>query len=354
MAAGWRCRRWQFVRMGWKCPQSTLGMQGPRVTCGNSGVQCETSSDVSHFGSTRFSSFSQLSLSFRRKRNPSNVPKILNLCNIAGKLLEESLVYNRTTRNEMILVSSIGLRLDLKTISTIFLFQIFSWCSCWCAIGSSNRAQLAGKWSSKRTPWTMTITLCTLRCRVMCWRNSKLIWIRWIASSTRFRWVNEASCQGIEWSLTLNHFQIAKSRVYLYEAICRLMAGASPGHTQELLDRSAHEQVRRNRSTFHCGGSGNAGNNGSITNGNGGNTDASRRCGQNNVSCVDGERERATAMYVACKYLPTPLLCLPGERAGMLAEAAKTLKKVGDRKKLKDCYQLMKTFGNATTTVTAN
>lgn len=131
------------------------------------------------------------------------------------------------------------------------------------------------------------------------------------------------------------------------------MAGAAPGHTQELLDRSTHEQVRRNRSTFHCGGSGNAANASANNNGIGVNADASRRCGAYNGSCVDGERERATAMYVACKYLPTPLLCLPGERAGMLAEAAKTLKKVGDRKKLKDCYQLMKSFGNATT-VTAN
>lgn len=148
-------------------------------------------------------------------------------------------------------------------------------------------------------------------------------------------------------------FQIAKSRLYLYEAICRLMAGAAPGHTQALLDRSAHEQVRRNRSTFHCGSSGNSSYAGTSNNGISGNTEASRRCGQNNGSCLDGERERATAMYVACKYLPTPLLCLPGERAGMLAEAAKSLKKIGDRKKLKDCYQLMKSFGN-TTTVTAN
>lgn len=130
------------------------------------------------------------------------------------------------------------------------------------------------------------------------------------------------------------------------------MAGAAPGHTQQLLDRSAHEQYRRNlRSAFHCGGS-----NGSNKNGNqelnNSNSVTRRSCGQTNGSNIDGERERATAMYVACKYLPTPLLCLPGERAGMLAEAAKTLKKIGNRKKLKDCYQLMKSFG--TTTVTTN
>lgn len=63
-----------------------------------------------------------------------------------------------------------------------------------------------------------------------------------------------------------------------------------------------------------------------------------------------GERERATAMYVACKYLPSPLLSSPGERAGMLAEAAKTLEKIGDRKKLNDCYQLMKSLGSSSVT----
>jgi len=51
-------------------------------------------------------------------------------------------------------------------------------------------------------------------------------------------------------------------------------------------------------------------------------------------------------MFVACKYLPNALLSSPGERAGMLAEAAKTLEKVGDKRKLKECYQLMKSLGN--------
>lgn len=55
-------------------------------------------------------------------------------------------------------------------------------------------------------------------------------------------------------------------------------------------------------------------------------------------------------MYVACKYLPAPLLSSPGERAGMLAEAAKTLEKIGDRKKLNDCYQLMKSLGSSSVT----
>lgn len=127
------------------------------------------------------------------------------------------------------------------------------------------------------------------------------------------------------------------------------MAGAAPGHTQELLDRSFHEQYRRNRSAFNCGGSPNK----DSQNNNNGETVSRRRCGQN-VVAVDGERERATAIYVACKYLPTPLLCLPGERAGMLAEAAKTLKRIGNRKKLNDCYQLMKSFRATTVPTNCN
>lgn len=146
---------------------------------------------------------------------------------------------------------------------------------------------------------------------------------------------------------------MAKSRVYLYEAMSRLMAGAAPGHTQELLDRSFHEQYRRkNHSTFHCGGSHKENQTNDTTDTNG--TTNRRLCGPNSILRVDGERDRATAMYVACKYLPTPLLCLPGERAGMLAEAAKTLKKIGNRKRLNDCYQLMQSFRATTVPTNCN
>lgn len=136
----------------------------------------------------------------------------------------------------------------------------------------------------------------------------------------------------------------------MYEAVSRLMAGAAPGYTQELLDRSFHEQHRRNnRSTFHCG-SGHKESPTQTTDDTSGTVVNRRRCISS--MSVDGERERAAAMYVACKYLPTPLLCLPGERAGLLAEAAKTLKKIGNRKKLNDCYRLMQSF--RTTTVPTN
>lgn len=60
---------------------------------------------------------------------------------------------------------------------------------------------------------------------------------------------------------------------------------------------------------------------------------------------MGSERQHAAALYMACKYLPGPLLSSPGERAGMLVEAAKTLERVGDKKRLQDCYRLMKALG---------
>ncbi|EDV41105.2 SREBP [Drosophila ananassae] len=120
----------------------------------------------------------------------------------------------------------------------------------------------------------------------------------------------------------------AQSRIYLYEAVCRLMAGASPCPTQQLLDRSLRSRYAH--SSIFCG---------------------SKDRRQQNFE--GGERERAAAMYVACKYLPPALLSSPGERAGMLAEAAKTLEKVGDKRKLKECYQLMKSLGSGIGSVKA-
>ncbi|XP_060866530.1 sterol regulatory element-binding protein 2-like isoform X2 [Metopolophium dirhodum] len=109
----------------------------------------------------------------------------------------------------------------------------------------------------------------------------------------------------------------ATAKVFLYEATARLMAGASPTKTQQLFDRSL-----RNRSTRHfviC------------------------TKGKGEQSTV-GLREHATALFMACKHLPMSLLSPPGIRAGMLAEAARTLEKIGDRKNLMQCYKLLKSI----------
>ncbi|GJQ64843.1 putative protein dimerization protein [Trypoxylus dichotomus] len=110
----------------------------------------------------------------------------------------------------------------------------------------------------------------------------------------------------------------AVSRVFLYEATSRLMAGAAPGRTQQLLDKSLRH--RHAKSSIICGK-------------------------DKNHQDLGGERQHATALYLACKHLPGQLLSSPGEKAGMLAEAAKTLERIGDKKKLQDCYRLMKTLG---------
>ncbi|XP_066583236.1 sterol regulatory element-binding protein 1 [Prorops nasuta] len=114
------------------------------------------------------------------------------------------------------------------------------------------------------------------------------------------------------------HIPSVLTRVFLYEATARIMAGAAPVKTQILLDRSLHHRI--SKTSIICG------------------KDRSQE--QNN-----GDREHAAALCLACRHLPTLLLASPGERAGMLAEAAKTLERIGDRKRLQECYKLMRQLG---------
>ncbi|XP_031842037.1 sterol regulatory element-binding protein 1 [Nomia melanderi] len=116
------------------------------------------------------------------------------------------------------------------------------------------------------------------------------------------------------------HIPSTLARVFLYEATARIMAGATPVKTQILLDRSLHH--KNSRSSIICG------------------KDRSQEQ-------YSGEREYAVALCLACRHLPALLLASPGERAGMLAEAAKTLERVGDRKRLQECYKLMRQLGPA-------
>ncbi|KAL7300175.1 hypothetical protein TKK_0007020 [Trichogramma kaykai] len=111
------------------------------------------------------------------------------------------------------------------------------------------------------------------------------------------------------------HLPSVLPRVFLYEATTRIMAGATPVKTQILLDRSLHH--RNSRSSIICG------------------KDRSHEHG-------GGDREHAAALCLACRHLPVLLLASPGERAGMLTEAAKTLERLGDRKRLQECYELIK------------
>ncbi|XP_056359038.1 sterol regulatory element-binding protein 1 [Oenanthe melanoleuca] len=111
----------------------------------------------------------------------------------------------------------------------------------------------------------------------------------------------------------------AMRRVFLHEATARLMARASPTRTHQLLDRS----LRRRG------------------------VQGSKTAGE--PESHPSPREHAEALLLACCYLPPSFLAGPGQRVGMLAEAARTLDKLGDRRTLHDCQQMIIKLGSGTT-----
>lgn len=112
-------------------------------------------------------------------------------------------------------------------------------------------------------------------------------------------------------------YRQAQHKVFLHETTVRLMAGASPTRTHQLLE---HNLRRRTHSAYTAEG-----------------------------ECVLGERERAHAILLACRHLPMPLLTPPGHRARLLAEAKRTLERVGDRRSLQDCQQILLRLSGGTT-----
>jgi len=112
-------------------------------------------------------------------------------------------------------------------------------------------------------------------------------------------------------------FRPAYRKVFLHEATVRLMAGASPTRTHQLLEHSLRRRAAQ--STKH-----------------------------GEVDTWPGQRERATAILLACRHLPLSFLSSPGQRAVLLAEAARTLEKAGDRRSCNDCQQMIVKLGGGT------
>ncbi|XP_077305637.1 sterol regulatory element-binding protein 1 isoform X4 [Lithobates pipiens] len=112
-------------------------------------------------------------------------------------------------------------------------------------------------------------------------------------------------------------FRPAMRRVFLHEATARLMAGASPTRTHQLLDRSLRRRVPLSSK-------------------------------EGTREAAPTTREHAEALLLACRYLPPTFLSAPGQRVGMLAEAARTLEKLGDKRTLQDCQQFILTLGSST------
>ncbi|XP_059682568.1 sterol regulatory element-binding protein 1 [Gavia stellata] len=113
----------------------------------------------------------------------------------------------------------------------------------------------------------------------------------------------------------------AMRRVFLHEATARLMARASPTRTHQLLDRSLRRRGVQGSKTGAAG----------------------------EPESHPTPREHAEALLLACCYLPPSFLAGPGQRVGMLAEAARTLEKLGDKRTLHDCQQMIIKLGSGTT-----
>ncbi|XP_061893096.1 sterol regulatory element-binding protein 1-like [Entelurus aequoreus] len=113
-------------------------------------------------------------------------------------------------------------------------------------------------------------------------------------------------------------FRPAMRRLFLHEATARLMAGASPTRTHQLLDRSLRRRATPGAKTEES-------------------------------ETRPGQREQAEAVMLACRYLPPAFLSAPGQRVGMLADAARTLEKLGDKRTLQDCQQMIIKLGSGTT-----
>ncbi|XP_042293765.1 sterol regulatory element-binding protein 1 isoform X2 [Sceloporus undulatus] len=104
----------------------------------------------------------------------------------------------------------------------------------------------------------------------------------------------------------------AMHRVFLHEATARLMARASPTRTHQLLDRSLRRRGPSNPTK-----------------------------GASEQGSHPTAREQAEALLLACSYLPPAFLLGPGQRVGMLAEAARSLEKLGDKWTLHECQQMI-------------
>ncbi|GIY17301.1 sterol regulatory element-binding protein 1, partial [Caerostris extrusa] len=103
----------------------------------------------------------------------------------------------------------------------------------------------------------------------------------------------------------LHHIPEIHSKVNLYEITLRLMAGANPVKTQQMLDR------RNNGENGH-----------------------------------PSERDQAEALMLACKHLPESIVCNPREKESMLAEAASILQRLSDKTKLVECHKMMVAAGS--------
>nr|KAG5698523.1 hypothetical protein BaRGS_023226 [Batillaria attramentaria] len=102
----------------------------------------------------------------------------------------------------------------------------------------------------------------------------------------------------------------ALPKVFLHEATARMMAGANPARTQQLLDRSIRRRPHRSNST------------------------------ESSDSEVP-EREQATALLMAGRHLPDPMMQSVEQRVGFIKEASRMYEALGDKKSVQMCRKTL-------------
>uniref|UniRef100_A0A2L2Y3V4 Sterol regulatory element-binding protein 1 n=1 Tax=Parasteatoda tepidariorum TaxID=114398 RepID=A0A2L2Y3V4_PARTP len=118
----------------------------------------------------------------------------------------------------------------------------------------------------------------------------------------------------------LHYIPEIHSKVHLYEITQRLISGANPVKTQQMLDRSLR---RRNKvNSIIC------------------------TKGKNGESHHPCERDQADALMLACQHFPDNIVSNPREKECMLAEAASILQRLSDKTKLEKCHKMMVAVGS--------
>ncbi|XP_076467423.1 sterol regulatory element-binding protein 1-like [Babylonia areolata] len=108
----------------------------------------------------------------------------------------------------------------------------------------------------------------------------------------------------------------ALPKVFLHEATARMMAGANPARTQQLLDRSIRRRVKRSNSTT----------------------------GESSSDSEVADREQASALLMAGRHLPDPMLKGSQERADLVHKASHMYDLLGDQRSVQACHKVLQDF----------
>nr|QGX48188.1 SREBP [Sinonovacula constricta] len=111
-----------------------------------------------------------------------------------------------------------------------------------------------------------------------------------------------------------NDNKVALPKIFLHEATGRMMAGANPAKTQQLLDRSI---IRRRISRED--------------------KDLSTEDSDSEVP----DREQATALLMAGRHLPESVMADPGARVALISEASRLYEVLGDKKSVQSCRRTL-------------